>query len=49
MCFFKVVGELRTKAEEGMFVGYNLAGVELSQTHCVLLSPCFSQGFPLLF
>ena len=37
-----------------MFVSYNLAGVELSQTHCVLhtcavFSPCFSQGFPLLF
>ena len=53
-CFFYVVGELRTKAEEGMFVSYNLAGVELSQTHCVLhtcavFSPCFSQGFPLLF
>ena len=53
-CFFYVVGELRTKAEEGMFVSYSLAGVELSQTHCVLhtcavFSPCFSQGFPLLF
>jgi len=52
--FFYVVGELRTKAEEGMFVGYNLAGGELSQTHCVLHTcavflPCFSWRFPLLF
>ena len=52
--FFYVVVELKTKAEEGMFVGYNLAGVELSQTHCVLhtcavFSLCFSRCFPLLF
>lgn len=38
----------------GMFVGYNLVHVGLSQTHCILHTcavflPCFSQGFILLF
>lgn len=49
-----VAGDLQTKAEEGMFAGFNLARVGLSQNPHILhifavLLPCFRQVSTLLY